>query len=168
MFSKDISRTFRTNHQCVLENFANSTKKHLCWSLSLIKPESLQLYLKETPKQVFFCEICNIFKNAILSDISERLLLNLKDKFYVKFSFYNLNSIICLFSNHVLDALCFSLYQIIHVTNLLSNVLICIYLSLSFYSIALNANLHNECVGGTVKRKIEVRMDSRNNRINFL
>ena len=39
-----------------LKNFANFTGKQLCWSLFLIKLQ-LQLYQKEAPTQVFFCEI---------------------------------------------------------------------------------------------------------------
>ena len=36
----------------------------ICISVPLIKPEGLQIYLKRTPKQVFFCEVDDIFKNA--------------------------------------------------------------------------------------------------------
>ena len=46
----------------VLKNFGNFTRKHLSWSLFLIK--RLQLYEKETPTQVFSCEITEIFKNT--------------------------------------------------------------------------------------------------------
>ena len=49
-----------------VKNFVIFTGKHLCWSLFLItfRSEGLQLYLKETPTQVFFCEYCEIFKNS--------------------------------------------------------------------------------------------------------
>ena len=54
---------FRSNHQrcsikkVILKNFAIFTRKHLCWSLFLIKlPPGLQLYKKETLTQVFSCE----------------------------------------------------------------------------------------------------------------
>ena len=30
----------------------------------LYKPEVLQIYQKDTPAQVFFCEICKIFKSS--------------------------------------------------------------------------------------------------------
>ena len=46
-----------------LKNFANFTGKLLCWSLFLIKLQ-LQLYQKETPTQVFFCEIREKFKKT--------------------------------------------------------------------------------------------------------
>ena len=42
-----------------LNKFAIFTGKHLCWSLFLIKKETL---LKETPTQVFSCEYGEIFK----------------------------------------------------------------------------------------------------------
>ena len=80
--------TSRSNHQRVLENFANFTGKHLCWSLSLMKSECLQLYLKETLAQMFSCEICDIFKNTyFIEHLRTELLLNFKDKFYVKLKF---------------------------------------------------------------------------------
>ena len=73
--------TSRSNHQRVLENFANFTGKHLCWS-------HLQLYLKETLAQMFSCEICDIFKNTcFIEHLRTELLLNFKDKFYVKLKF---------------------------------------------------------------------------------
>ena len=41
----------------------------MLWSLFLINPEGqLQLYLKETPTQVFSCKICDIFKNAYFKE----------------------------------------------------------------------------------------------------
>ena len=50
----------------VLKSFANFTGKHLCLSFFLknLHAEGLQLYLKKTPNQVFFCEVCEIFKNT--------------------------------------------------------------------------------------------------------
>ena len=52
----------------VLGDFGNLTGKHLCWSLFLLElqtwPLGLQLYLKETPKQMFSCGIDIIFKNT--------------------------------------------------------------------------------------------------------
>ena len=48
----------------VLRNVAKFTWKHLYWSLFLIKLQvsGLQLYLKVTPAQVFFCEFCKNLK----------------------------------------------------------------------------------------------------------
>ena len=46
----------------VLKNFANFTRKHLCWSLFLMKLQG-----KETPIQVFFYEIYEIFKNIFVT-----------------------------------------------------------------------------------------------------
>ena len=50
----------------VLKNFANCTRKHLFWSLFLIKLQVLRSaqLLKKTPRQVFSCEICYVFKNT--------------------------------------------------------------------------------------------------------
>ena len=47
----------------VLKNFANVTGKHLCWNLFFYQAESFQacsFIKKETPTQVFSCEICEI------------------------------------------------------------------------------------------------------------
>ena len=52
-----------------LKNFADFTGKHLYVSLFLIKlPEGLQLYLKETPTQLFSCEICQIFEDTYFDE----------------------------------------------------------------------------------------------------
>ena len=68
--------TLRSSHQRysiengVLKYFAKFTEKHLCQSL-FIK--------KETMGQVFFCEICEIFKNTYLTEhlgIYFKILLN--------------------------------------------------------------------------------------------
>ena len=42
--------------------FANFTGKHLCWSLFLAK--FFTNFIKNTPTQVFSCEICKNFKNT--------------------------------------------------------------------------------------------------------
>ena len=74
----------------VLKNFATFTRKHLCWSLFLIncRHEQLQLYWKKTPTHVFWCEYCEIFRNAYFgehlrsaayADCSCRLILKLKN-----------------------------------------------------------------------------------------
>ena len=52
-----------------LKNVANFTGKNLCWSLFLKKLQAFrQTYQKEIPTQVFFCEICEIFKNTYFED----------------------------------------------------------------------------------------------------
>ena len=51
----------------VPKNFANSTGKYLCWNLLSLKSQALQglqLYQKDSPTQVFSCEICKTFKNT--------------------------------------------------------------------------------------------------------
>ena len=42
----------------------------MCWSLFLksCRLSGLQLYLKETPAQVFSCEYCQIFKNTYFEE----------------------------------------------------------------------------------------------------
>ena len=42
------------------------TGKHLCWSLFLMKLQSKgqQLYYKDTPTQMFSCEICETLKKT--------------------------------------------------------------------------------------------------------
>ena len=47
----------------VLKNFANFTGEHLCWGLFLTK--FFTDFIKNTPTQVFSCEICKIYKNTI-------------------------------------------------------------------------------------------------------
>ena len=48
-----------------LKSFVNFTGKHLCWSLFLknLLAKGLQF---QTPAQVFFREVCKIFKNSFL------------------------------------------------------------------------------------------------------
>ena len=55
-------------------NFAYFTRKHLCWSLFLIKLQSLtwKVTKKGTLTQVFSCEFFELFKNT---NSSRRLLL---------------------------------------------------------------------------------------------
>ena len=43
-------------------------KRPALWSLFLINPEGLQIYLKETPTQAFSCKIYDIFKNAYFEE----------------------------------------------------------------------------------------------------
>ena len=61
----------------VPRNFAIFTRKHLCWSLFLIKfsRSGLQLYLKKAPIQVFPVSISKFVRTPILKNICERLLL---------------------------------------------------------------------------------------------
>ena len=65
LLSKYISHPVGSNYQGVLENF---TGKGVCCGVSLINPEGLQLYLKETPRQEFSCKICDIFKNVYFEE----------------------------------------------------------------------------------------------------
>ena len=46
----------------VLKSFENFTGKYLYWSLFLIN--LMEFYLKKISTQVFFCEICDSFKNT--------------------------------------------------------------------------------------------------------
>ena len=46
----------------VLENFANFTGKHVCWTFFSIKLQAW-LYLKKTLTHVYCFEICEVFKN---------------------------------------------------------------------------------------------------------
>ena len=54
----------------VIRNFAIFTRKHLCWSLFLIKLQALRpaTLFQPRPKRDFntgdFCENCEIFKNS--------------------------------------------------------------------------------------------------------
>ena len=45
----------------VLKSFAIFTGRHLCWG-------SQEKTCVETPKQVFFCECCKIFKNTYFEE----------------------------------------------------------------------------------------------------
>ena len=73
----------------VLKNFANFTRKDVCWSLLLIKLRDwgLQRYYKETPTQLLCCEICKIFKNTYFED---RLLTAALETFKVSAKQWNL------------------------------------------------------------------------------
>ena len=62
----------------VLENFANFTGKHLCWSLLLIKSQAkgpATLLKRNDPTQMFSCEICENFKNTFFTEHLQWLLL---------------------------------------------------------------------------------------------
>ena len=89
----------------------------MLWSLFLINSEGMQLYLKEPPTQVFSCKNCGILKNAHSEEHlrTASFTSNLIFKISTGYSIYFL-----------LDGLCFSLYALIHVINLLFNDVICI------------------------------------------
>ena len=73
----------RSSHQkCslkegVLENFAISTGKHLCWSLFLIKLHAWRpaTFIKRESNMVFPVDIVEILRTPILKKICEWLLL---------------------------------------------------------------------------------------------
>ena len=69
--------------KCVLENFANFTGKHLCWSLFSIKLHtvSLQVFKKETSTQALFCEVCETLKKSYFE---EHLQMTASGGFYKK------------------------------------------------------------------------------------
>ena len=46
----------------VLKNFAIFTRKNLRWSF--LRPSGMNIYQKEAPTQVLFCEYCEIIKNT--------------------------------------------------------------------------------------------------------
>ena len=58
----------------VLKDFANFTGKHLCWSLFLIKV--LTNFIKNSPIQVFSCEMWKNFKNTFSTEHLQWLLLS--------------------------------------------------------------------------------------------
>ena len=60
----------------VLKKLANFTGKQMCWSLI----SGLQLYQKETPTQIFSCEICEIFNNTYFEDYPETTV-SVEEKF---------------------------------------------------------------------------------------
>ena len=64
---KSVLIKFRnTNFRNIRNLISRDTRKYLRWSLFLLK--FINLYQKETPTQVIYCEYCKIFKNC------ERLL----------------------------------------------------------------------------------------------
>ena len=71
-----------------LKNLAILTEKHFCWRL-FWSPEGLQLYLKETPTQVFSCKYCEIFNKAVLFIEHIRWLL-LRITYLNSWSFLNI------------------------------------------------------------------------------
>ena len=78
-FESTISQRRCSTKKAVLKNFAMFTRKHLLWSLFLIKVQTFRPanLLKWTPTQTFCCEYCE--RAPILKNICERLLLWVKD-----------------------------------------------------------------------------------------
>ena len=71
-FLQSTSRSSRLEmsfKKAVRKSFQNFTGKHSCWSLFLIslQDEGLQLYFKKAPAQVFFFEVCKIFRNTLFN-----------------------------------------------------------------------------------------------------
>ena len=54
----------------VFKNFASFTGKYLCWSFffNKVAGQDPASSLKETPTQVFSCEICEIFNNTYFKE----------------------------------------------------------------------------------------------------
>ena len=72
---KFVFTLFRSSHgRCfikkpIFKDFAIFTRKHLCWSLFLIKQQGFRsAKKKQTPAQVFSCDYCNIFKNTFFEE----------------------------------------------------------------------------------------------------
>ena len=65
-FEPTISQRRCSTKKAVLKNFAMFTRKHLLWSLFLIKVQTFRPanLLKWTPTQTFCCEYCEIFKST--------------------------------------------------------------------------------------------------------
>ena len=86
-------------------------------------------------KFVLSKDISQIFRSS-----TRGVLENVTSANYFKDKFYNLNRMICVFL--LLDGLCFSsfsLHPIMHAINLCFKDVICMYFSVSFYSIAFIA-----------------------------
>ena len=71
----DAYLLYKSNHRRrsvkkgALKNFANFTRKQMCWSLFLIKMQACLCWsLFLTPTQMFYCEICEIFKNTYFEE----------------------------------------------------------------------------------------------------
>ena len=60
-----------------LKSFGNFTGKHLSWSLFL-KNLQAEGFIKKTPTQVFFHEVCEIFKNTFYMEPLRWLFLYLQ------------------------------------------------------------------------------------------
>ena len=62
----------RSVNEGVLKNFANLTRKHLCWNLFLIN-----LFIKKLQDRYFLVKFAKFLRKPILKDICRRLLLSL-------------------------------------------------------------------------------------------
>ena len=73
----------------VLKILGIFTRKRLCWSLFLIKLQTLRpaTLLKETPTRLLSCEICQIFKNTFFTEHLWWLLLGIKNLIHEKANF---------------------------------------------------------------------------------
>ena len=68
---KDKNQPLEVSYKkTVLKHFVIFRGKYLFWSLFLMRrrAESLQLYYKETPAKVFFCDYCQISKNTYFEE----------------------------------------------------------------------------------------------------
>ena len=56
--------------KAVPKNFAILTGKHLCWSFFLRKLMAFRsaTLLKKSPRQVFYCEFCKVFKSSFFEE----------------------------------------------------------------------------------------------------
>ena len=65
--------------------FHKSRRQHLCWCLFLIKFQAFRSAtpLKKKPAQVFFCEICEIFKSTFFTEHPQWLLLHFSQAPYI-------------------------------------------------------------------------------------
>ena len=71
----------------VLKKFVNFTGKHLCWSLFLIK--FLTNFIKDTPTQMFSCEILEKFQEHLFYRtplVAASVKRDSNTKFAVKFA----------------------------------------------------------------------------------
>ena len=95
-----------------LKNFAILTGKHLCWGLCVIKLQTsdLQLFLKETPTQVFHVDIAKILRTASFIEHLRWLLLKVLPQ-YSKVSWGVCSLIPRL---HVLSILIKNLHKTLH------------------------------------------------------
>ena len=114
---------------CWANTFSNLSEAAIRFNKSW-RPTTL--FKRYSFQQKFFpVKLCDIFKNAYFEDYlrTASFTLNLIFKTSTAYSVYFL-----------LSGVCFSLYLLIHVINLLFSDVICIYFSVSFYSIAFIAN----------------------------
>ena len=58
--------SFKIAIKAAIKTFTMVSGKHMCWNIFFNKAAGLRstTFLKKTPKQVFYCEYCEIFKNS--------------------------------------------------------------------------------------------------------